>query len=64
MAEETIVSDNAVRLPLEEALWCDAIARLAREGYERRDRSVEVAAAGYSMKEQVKILERIYAGDD
>jgi glycosyltransferase involved in cell wall biosynthesis len=64
MAEETVVSGNAVRLPLDTALWRDAIVLLAREGYERRDRSSEVAAAGYSMKEQVKVLERIYAGED
>jgi len=64
MAEETIVSNNAARLPLEEAVWRDVIVKFAREGYERRDRSEEIAAAGYSLKEQIKVMEKIYAGED
>jgi hypothetical protein len=48
MAEETVVSGNVVRLPLDISVWQDAIVWLAREGYKRRDRSSEVAAAGYS----------------
>ena len=61
--EEAVVSNNAVRLPLDEMVWREAIIRLAREGYERRDRSADIAAAGYSLKEQIKVLEKIYAGE-
>ena len=64
MTEETVVSDDAMRLRLDVGLWRDTIAGIARNGYERRDRSSEVAAAGYSLKEQIKILERIYAGEE
>ena len=62
--EEAVVSDNAMRLPLDKALWCDEIIRLARKGYVRRDRTGDIAAAGYELKEQIKVLERIYAGED
>ena len=61
---ETILSNNAVRLPLDETVWRNAIVKIAREGYERRDSSADVAAMGYSLKEQIKVLERIYAGED
>jgi len=63
LAEETIVTGNAAMLPLDTTLWRDEIVRLAREGYERRDRSAGVATAGYSLREQIKVLERIYTGE-
>ena len=61
--EEAFISENAIRLPLSTDVWRDEIIRIAREGYERSDRSVDVAAAGYSIMEQIKVLERIYAGE-
>ena len=62
--EEAIISNNAMRLRLDAGLWCNEILKIARNGYRRRDRSAEVAAAGYSIKEQIKVLERIYAGEE
>lgn len=59
---ENTITDNIRALPLDAAVWHDAITDVAREGYERRDRSAEVAAAGYSLKEQIRTLERIYSG--
>jgi len=64
MAEETVISDNAERLPLLKDLWIEKTVKLALDGYERRDRSYEIATAGYSLKEQIKILEKYYIGED
>ena len=61
--EEAVVSDNAMQLRLDVGLWRDEILKIAHNGYHRRDRSAEVAAAGYSIKEQIKVLERIYSGE-
>jgi glycosyltransferase involved in cell wall biosynthesis len=60
---ENVITDNIVGLPFDADAWRKRIARLAKEGYERRDRSAEAAAAGYSIKEQIRRLERIYAGE-
>lgn len=62
MAEETIITNNAVRLPLDVSIWSDAIIRLAQDGYDRYDRSADITAAGYSLKSQIKVLENIYDG--
>lgn len=61
--EEAVVTDNALRLPLDVGCWRDEIVKAARNGYERRDRSAEIAAAGYSLKEQIKVIEKIYSGE-
>ena len=61
--EEAHISDNAMRLKLDVGLWRDEILKIAQNGYNRRDRSLELAAAGYSLKEQIKVLERLYSGE-
>ena len=57
---ENTITSNVFSLPLDTAIWRDAIVKNARTSYCRRDHSIEVAAAGYSIKEQIKVLERIY----
>ena len=59
--DEAIITDNAIRLPLDVDIWCDKIVDIARNGYNRYDRSAEIAAAGYSLKDQIKILENLYS---
>lgn len=61
---ENNITDNISALPFEIPLWRDSIAAIAEMGYERRDYSAEVAAAGHSIKEQIKKLESIYSGED
>jgi glycosyltransferase involved in cell wall biosynthesis len=61
---ENVITDNIIGLPFDAGIWRDEIARVARQGYERRDRREEVAKAGYSIKEQIRQIERIYEGED
>jgi glycosyltransferase involved in cell wall biosynthesis len=61
---ENTITDNIVGLPYDIDLWREYVVRVAREGYERRDYSAEVTKAGYSIKEQIHQLERIYAEED
>jgi glycosyltransferase involved in cell wall biosynthesis len=62
MPKECKITDMLCYLPLEHEKWLDAIIEAAN-GYERRDCSAQVEAAGYSLTEQIKALERIYAGE-
>jgi glycosyltransferase involved in cell wall biosynthesis len=59
--EEAVITGLAERLPLDADLWANKIAAIYKSGYERRDRSDDVRAAGYEMSEQVKVLENLYA---
>jgi hypothetical protein len=52
-----------IGLPYDIEKWRKHIVQIAKSGYERRDCSAEVAAAGYSLKATVKKLEKIYAGE-
>jgi glycosyltransferase involved in cell wall biosynthesis len=61
---ENVITDNIIGLPFDLDAWRSEIVRVAREGYERRDRREEVAKAGYSIKEQIHRIERIYGGED
>lgn len=60
---ENSITDNIKGLPFDLARWCEHIVGIAQNDYERRDCSCEVARAGYSLKEQIKVLERIYSGE-
>ncbi len=62
MPHECGITDLFKFLPPDPFIWRDAVLKTAESGYPRRDRSGEVAAAGYSFKDQIKILESIYAG--
>jgi glycosyltransferase involved in cell wall biosynthesis len=61
---ENVITDNIIALPFDVDAWRGEIVRIAREGYERRDRREEVAKAGYSIKEQIHQIEWIYGGKD
>jgi glycosyltransferase involved in cell wall biosynthesis len=63
MPKECKITDMLGYLPLEHEKWRDAIITAAQNPYERRDRSAQVAAAGYSLTDQIRVLERIYAGE-
>ena len=64
ITDEVKITDLTHFLPLSIDAWSNEIIETAHKNYVRRDRSAEVAAAGYSIKEQIKVLERIYAGDE
>ena len=49
-------------LPLEESIWCSAILDAAQNGYERKDTSSIVEKAGYSIRDSVKVVEKLYCG--
>jgi glycosyltransferase involved in cell wall biosynthesis len=61
---ENVITDNIVGLPFDIGAWVDRMVSISKKGYERRDRSGEVAKAGYSIKEQIHRLEGIYAGEE
>ncbi len=63
IAAEAKVTDNLRFLPLDVDRWSEAVVNTAKEKHLRRDCSAVVAAAGYSIREQVKVLERIYSGE-
>jgi glycosyltransferase involved in cell wall biosynthesis len=61
---ENVITDNIIGLPFDVDAWRDEIARVAREGYDRCDKREEVAKAGYSIKKQIRQIERIYGEED
>jgi len=50
-------------LPLDKVLWANEIALVAKEGYIREDVSRQIKEAGYSIRDSVKILEKLYKGE-
>jgi glycosyltransferase involved in cell wall biosynthesis len=64
MPSESRITDNVSFLPLDADQWKKTIRKIAAEGYNRRDRSNEIAEAGFSLDEQIKVLEQIYAGEE
>ena len=63
MPIECKITDNLTFLPLELNMWSNTIADLAINGYTRKDSSELIKKKGFSIKEQIKILERIYEGN-
>ncbi|MDL2274100.1 glycosyltransferase [Oscillospiraceae bacterium OttesenSCG-928-G22] len=66
LASDAVPSESKVTpllnyLPLELPRWRDAIL-VAADGYDRCGCSAEVAAAGYDLKNQIKVLEALYEG--
>lgn len=59
---EAVITGNVEMLPLEEDLWRDSMVRYASKASARRDMAGQVAVAGYSIHEQVKVLEDLYGG--
>lgn len=59
--DEAVVLDSTFRLPLDMNLWRDKIIEIAQKNHPRYDRSREIASAGYSLADQIEILEGIYS---
>lgn len=61
ISEEALITQNAERIDIaDKETWLKRIGEIAREGYERRDQSNMVCAAGMDIKVQVKQMERLY----
>ena len=58
--DEAVVLENTRRLPLEMEQWHEEIIGIAKNPPKRRDRSAEIAAAGYTLNEQINVLKYIY----
>lgn len=61
---EARVGPNLTYLPYDAEVWAEKVLALARASSPRRDCSGLTAEAGYSLKEQIKQLERLYTGED
>ena len=64
LAVETILTGNAQMIPLDECIWIEKIIDFAHNMNERRDQSIEITNAGYSLIDQIRILEQLYSGED
>lgn len=60
VTEESRITPNLEILPYNIDFWIDKIIEIAKNSYARTDMSDEITKAGYSIKEQIKILEKIY----
>ena len=59
---EAKIKPDTLFLPLEVSVWRDALLETARNGYDRVDAAAFVTAAGYSIRESVKVVEKLYRG--
>jgi len=50
-------------LPLQEHIWQEALVEAAGSKYKRDNTSAIIEAAGFSIKESVKVLEKLYRGE-
>ena len=64
VTEEVKITDCVKHLPLRSEVWRDEIIKTAISNYERYDQSAEVTAKGFSISDQIKTLERIYAREE
>ncbi len=60
VTREAKLTDNVIFLELEKDKWVDEILRYAK-GYVRNKVDKQIRDAGYDIKQEIKILERIYA---
>lgn len=56
---EVCITKNLIQLPLDMELWSDAVTNIA-EGYERENMCEAVTEAGYDIKRQIKLVEKLY----
>ena len=63
VTSEAKLTKNIEFLPLDREIWCNRIFTIAK-GYERQDMSREIRKAGFDITNQIKIVERLYMGDD
>ena len=57
--EETHITENIVYLPLDMSKWVDEIMRYEK-CYIRENMDEQVRTAGYDIREEIKVLERVY----
>ena len=60
VTREAKITDNVFFLELEKDRWIDAILRYA-EGYPRHKVDGQIRNAGYDIRQEIKMLEEIYA---
>lgn len=53
------ITDDIVRIPLDEEIWIEKIVKIA-EGYARCNNNGIISKAGYSIQNQIKLLENLY----
>lgn len=56
---EVRITKNLMQLPLDTKIWSDAVMSVSK-GYKRESMYEEIAAAGYDIRRQIKLLERLY----
>lgn len=59
ISEETLITGNLERLPLDKDLWSKKCLELLK-GYDRKKMEQEIKNAGYDIREQIKIIEEMY----
>ncbi len=60
---EVRLTENIECLSLDREIWCKRIFSLSK-GYDRRDMGKEISEAGFDIKHQIKLIERLYMGDN
>jgi glycosyltransferase involved in cell wall biosynthesis len=63
VTNEAGITSNIEFLPYDNDMWVAKIAEIANSNYLRVNMSADIAKAGYDIKEQVKVLEKIYANE-
>lgn len=58
--EEAVVSESIRRIPLSIPAWNAEVEELSRLPADRREGAAAVEAAGYDVRKQAKVLERLY----
>ncbi|SHO48790.1 glycosyltransferase [Anaerocolumna xylanovorans] len=58
--EETEITENIKRLPLDLEMWYEETKKIMG-GYNRKSALGQIRHAGYDIKEQVKIMEKLYS---
>ncbi len=62
VTKEAKVTDNVVFVELEKEKWIDAILKYS-QGYERKKTDAQMRSAGYDIRQEIQVLEKIYAGE-
>lgn len=57
--QEAMITENLERLPLDKNLWIERCLKLMN-GYIRKNMGQEVRNAGYDIREQIKVVEKLY----
>ena len=63
VSTEAQILHDTQYLPLDELAWCSALIDAENKAFSRNDKSIEIDAAGFSINESVKVLEKLYRGE-